>query len=36
MNQLAEEVQTAGFGNVEADMFFENQESSRFLLRATK
>lgn len=36
MNQLAEEVQAAGFGNVEADMFFENQESSRFLLRATK
>src|SRR5699024_12505242 len=36
LEQLNEEVQAAGFGNVEADMFFENQESSRFLLRATK
>ncbi|MBA5728383.1 hypothetical protein HW423_01085 [Aerococcaceae bacterium INB8] len=36
MNQLAEEVQGAGFSNVEADLFFEDQNSSRFLLRATK
>lgn len=36
MNQLAQEVQGAGFSNVEADVSFEDQNSSHFLLRATR